>query len=195
MRWNPYLDSNLDIVETVLTMILLFLACCGIFFSAYAPAKGLELSSWEHVQVESLSWLSYLSMILGSLLCASLLANEFLDLILDWYLNRVKFLGDTSADLEQVKGKLMYSKSALAHVEVPLPSSNVEAEGSSLASDALQRLKATAKRRLSVMGSYVMAPCGADKEVSSKDTKLFYQINLLRFRKAMQGFDPSDRPS
>ena len=195
MRWNPYLDSNLDIVETVLTMILLFLACCGIFFSAYAPAKGLELSSWEHVQVESLSWLSYLSMILGSLLCASLLANEFLDLILDWYLNRVKFLGDTSADLEQVKGKLMYSKSALAHVEVPLPSSNVEAEGSSLASDALQRLKATAKRRLSVMGSYVMSAGGAEKEVSSQDTKLFYQVNLLRFREAMQGLDRSERPS
>ena len=176
-------------------MILLFLACCGIFFSAYAPAKGLELSSWEHVQVESLSWLSYLSMILGSLLCASLLANEFLDLILDWYLNRVKFLGDTSADLEQVKGKLMYSKSALAHVEVPLPSSNVEAEGSSLASDALQRLKATAKRRLSVMGSYVMSAGGAEKEVSSQDTKLFNQVNLLRFREAMQGLDRSERPS
>jgi hypothetical protein len=200
VKLNPYIDANLDIVETVLTLILLFLACCGLIFSAYSPASGLELSSWKQAQLLSLTWLSYLSMILGSLLCAALLANEFFELLVAWYLNRVSFLGDASADPEQGKGKLTYSKSALAYpeargLEADPRSLSSKWKGALVASAAIQKLKSVARRRLSVVGSYNVPQGGADKVVSSRDTKLFYLVNLLRFRKSMQGLDPSERPS
>jgi hypothetical protein len=199
VKKNPYVDSNLDVVETVLTLILLFLSCCGMVFAAYTENGGFL--PWH---LESLSWLAYLSMVLGSLLCSALLANEAFEQSCAWYLNRVSFLGDASADAKRSRAELAYSKSAVAHVEMLQPSSNAismdtapsSTVGRSLAirrsvSDAFQWFE----KRLSKIGSYVATQDQGEEEVSSKDTNLFYLVNLLRFHQSMKGLDASDKSS
>jgi hypothetical protein len=184
VKLNPFVDSSLDIVETLLTLILLFLACCGMIFSAYDPA-GFE--EWHY---NFLGWLAYLSMVLGSLLCSALLANEAFEHIYAWYLNRVSFLGDASDDPRHVEEELAYSKSATAHVIKDLPTSSIDAKATKTSFVAPNLLK-----RVSQFGSYVPTQAMADKEVSSEDTKLFYNVNLLRFRQSMHRLSPSDRSS
>jgi hypothetical protein len=193
VKLNPYVDSNLDIVETVLTLILLFIACCGMIFSAYAPDAGFE--SWQLV---SLEWLTFISMVLGTLLSAALLANEAFELSYAWYLNREGLLGDTSADARHGREVLAYSKSATAPVHLDSPkkaavhrtTSRVKRRtlhgGVASVWDATQRLR----RRLHNVG---VDDATQDEDVSSEDTKLFYTVNLLRFQTSMQRRDPSDR--
>ena len=199
VKLNPYLDSNLDLVETVLTLILLLISCCGMIFSAYTENAGFE--PWHK---DSLGWLTYLSMVFGSFLCAALLANEMFEYFCGWYLNRVKFLGDPSADLHHRREGLAYSKTALAHVQVDLPESpSSKATGAQLgsqASTALVRrpssvLIAAQKLRKHIRGSYVFSQDEATEAVSSEDTKLFYTVNLLRFRLSMQRLDSPNRSS
>ncbi len=151
--------------------------------------------------LESLNWLAYLSMVFGSLLCAALLANEAFEAICAWYLNRVSFLGDASADPRDGElDELVYSSSALAHVNPKMLNTEaMDSQSSTLRttnySPSVFGRHKERSTSLSKSGSYVVTLFDSDKEVNSKDTKLFYHVNLLRFRESMQRIAPSDRPS
>ena len=89
---NPYVSSNLDVVETALTLVLLLLSCCGIIFVGYSAEEGAASTvlAWH---VDLLTWLAFVPMVVGTALSAALLANEAFEAVCGWYLDRVNFLG------------------------------------------------------------------------------------------------------
>jgi hypothetical protein len=167
---------------------LLILCFCGTIFSAYDPNAGFE--PWHF---ESLAWIAFLSMIIGTLLCAALLANEFFEVCFAWHLNREGLLGDTSDDPSHRPELLAYSKSATAYVLVDSPK-KVAVQDTALHAEPNASLGGVAQAMTSKFkGAFVYKLKEDDEDVSIEDTKLFYHVNLLRFRTSIQRRDPSER--
>jgi hypothetical protein len=195
VKMNPYLDPNLDIVQTVLTLILLLISCSGMLFSASPENVDFAPGQEESLALDRLGLLTYLIIVLGSALCAALLANEVFEIICGWYLNRVGFLGDASADPRRGREALAFSKTALAHAEVPPGTQQSAQKSAGLPRQPSFVLRSARRLSSRFRGSYDASQSQADKEIGCADTKLFYNVNLLRFRRTMQRLDSSRRSS
>ena len=193
MRLNPYICSNLDIVETALTLILMLLSSCGMVFSATQGNPVFEAHQ------DFLTWISYLGMVLGSFLCAALLANELFELAYTRHLHSADFLGDRSADPVTGRAELVYSKNARAVVAFEA----IE-DLSRLSSPSKRHTSKNPLRRMSTMllvslrsrvGKFEIEDDPFEERVDSGDTKLFQCISLLRLHRSMQHLDPGPKAS
>ncbi len=193
MKLNPYLNSHVDIVETVLTFVLLLLSGCGLVF-AVSRGSDHQSESLLEWQVEMLTWLTYLGMVFGSLLAAVLTANDCFQVGYFWYLDRVHFLGDASAD-PSYKGELTFSIGVRAHVRRP--------------DGALSRNASSPKDRPKLgLGTLVLGrlpqrlssltaddDSSDDEPVGSNDAKLFHLANLLHCRMFLKRLAASEKES
>ena len=85
MKYNPFIESKLDIIETALTLVLLVLSTCGMIFSVMADdsndTKGVPFGPHDGLALEYLS----LALIgIGCALAAVLLANECFEKVCNW---------------------------------------------------------------------------------------------------------------
>jgi hypothetical protein len=166
-----------------------------MLFSASPENVDFAPGQEESLALDRLGLLTYLIIVLGSALCAALLANEVFEIICGWYLNRVRFLGDASADPRRGREELAFSKTALAHAEVPPGTQQSAQKSAGLPRQPSFVLRSARRLSSRFRGSYDASQSQADKEIGCADTKLFFNVNLLRFRRTTQRLDSSHRSS
>jgi hypothetical protein len=104
VKYNPYIDSKLDLIETLLTLIFLFVSATGVIFSltgddpslsgpdpsanfaseidvAQPPKNGIQ----PFVR-HSLEWLSFIGIVAGTAISFTTVVNEALEKSYIWYL-------------------------------------------------------------------------------------------------------------
>jgi hypothetical protein len=115
VRYNPYIDGKLDLVETFLTLILLFLSASGLIFSLTGdydnlPDDNVPLEGINGIRPMVryiLQWVSFIGIIAGSSVSLILVVNETCEKLYIWHLLRhglveVKQSGTPSSKLTRL---------------------------------------------------------------------------------------------